>query len=348
MRKYLLALAILVSAMAVGLWFMEPAEPPLASSGPRLTASLAQTWSMGQGPGRQASFSRDGTLLATADATGEVVVRRTSDWAVVARLSHDRGATAVAFGPGKQLLSAGYDGLVRDWDLVSSQQLQRYGGAQGALWTLDVSPDGSHVAAAGEDGIVRVWTLGSKAPPLTLKGHERNIWNIRFSPDGQQLASGSFDHSARIWEVPSGKALRVLSGHEQAVVGLGYGRDGRTLATSGDDSTIRFWRLPGGEPIKRIDAGNHIYSVELSGDGRWLASGGRARSAFATFWHQLTGGGGDARPAKIWRTSDMAVVAALPHPEDVMSVAFSPDGRWLVTSSEDGKARLWRLAVQPG
>ena len=44
MRKYLLALAILVSAMAVGLWFMEPAEPPLASSGPRLTASLAQTW----------------------------------------------------------------------------------------------------------------------------------------------------------------------------------------------------------------------------------------------------------------------------------------------------------------
>ena len=347
MRKYLMALLILASLVAVGLWFIEPAEPPLTSYGPRLTGRLEQTWLMGEGPGRQASFSRDGTLLATADATGEVVVRRVSDWKVAARLSHHRGATAVAFGPGNQLLTAGYDGLVRRWDLGSSRELQRYVGAEGTLWTLDVSPDGTRVAAASEDAIIRIWPLTGDAPPMTLKGHQRNVWNIRFSPDGKQLASGSFDHSARIWNVGTGKSLRTLRGHDQAVVGLGYSKDGKTLVTGGDDSTIRIWRTADGEPINRIDAGNHIYSVDLSADGRWLATGGRARGAFRTFWHQLAGGGSDAKPAKIWRTHDMALVAALPHPEDVMSVAFSADGRWLVTSSEDGKARLWRLVAQP-
>jgi WD40 repeat protein len=302
---------------------------------------------MGRGPGRQATFSSDGTLLVTADATGEVIVRRTSDWKVAAKLNHDRGATAVAFGPTNRLLTAGYDGLARSWDLGSSRELKRYAGAHGTLWTLDGSPDGTRIAAAGEDSIIRVWPLDGSTPPLLLKGHERNIWNVRFSPDGKQLASGSFDHSARIWDLGTGKALRTLNGHEQAVVGLGYSKDGKTLVTGGDDSTIRMWRISDGAPIKRVYAGNHIYSVDLSADGRWLATGGRARSGLGTFWHQLTGGGGEAQPAKLWRTSDMALVASLPHPDDVMSVAFSPDGRWLVTSGEDGKARMWRLAVEP-
>lgn len=347
MRKYLVTLVILGAFVASWLWLMPPAEPPLAMLGPRLTAKLERTWSMGQGPGRQALFNPDGALLATADATGEVVVQRTSDWKVAARLHHDRGATSVAFGPSNQLLTAGYDGLVRTWDLGNSRESKRYAGSQGALWTLDVSPDATRIAAAGEDSMIRIWALGGNSPPLKLKGHGRNIWNIRFSPDGSQLASGSFDQSARIWDLRTGKSLRTLKGHEQAVVGLGYSEDGKVLATGGDDSTIRLWRIADGAPIRRVDAGNHIYSVDFSPDGRWLATGGRARSGFGTFWHQLTGGGGNAEPGKLWRTGDMALVAALPHPEDVVSVAFSPDGRWLVTSSEDGKARLWRLTVEP-
>ena len=42
-----------------------------------------------------------------------------------------------------------------------------------------------------------------------------------------------------------------------------------------------------------------------------------------------------------------ALVQALAMPEDVMSVGFSPDGRWLVASAEDGIVTLWRLRVAP-
>jgi WD40 repeat protein len=322
-------------------------EPQVVTQGPRIIATLERTWQLGDGPGRQVTFSRDGALLASADATGEVVVRRTSDWRPESSLRHDGGATAVAFAPGNRLLTAGYDGVLRTWDLGDARELKRYVGAGGPIWTIDVSPDGQLAAAASEDGIIRIWPLGGSSAPLILKGHQRNIWNVRFSSSGKQLASGSFDKTARIWDVGTGKLLRTLNGHEQAVVGLDLSNDGRTLVTGGDDSTIRLWRTADGTTLKRIDAGNHIYSVELSPDERWLATGGRARSGFGTFWHQLTGTGGDAEPAKLWRVSDMAVVATLPHPDDVVSVAFSPDGHWLVTSSEDGKARLWRLDVKP-
>ena len=319
--------------------------PEQATTGERLEAALEATWPTEGAPARQAAFSRDGALIATSDASGRVTIRRALDGRETARFEHQGGATAVAFAPdGATLYSAGYDGKVRTWDLGAKRAGAVFEGAGGTIWSVDVSPDGARIAAAGEDANIRLWQAGKAAPALTLAGHGRNIWKVRFSPDGKRLASGSFDRSVRLWDAATGAPLKTLEGHEQAVVGLDFSRDGRLLATSGDDSTIRLWRVEDGAALRTIDVGNHVYEVAFSPDGRWLASGGRARSALGTLWHQLTGGGRMAAPVRLWRTGDAAMVAALPHPDDVMHLDFSPDGRRLVTASEDGAARLWRLS----
>jgi WD40 repeat protein len=340
--------SMLIAAFALVVTACGYAGPKPVTGGPRLEASLAATWPAAA-PARQTTFRRDGRLLATSDASGAIIVRETSHWKVLEQLAHPGGATSIAFSrDGTHLYSGGYDATVRDWDLFRQVVTRTFNGPRGTIWTLDVSPAGTKLAAAGEDALIRIWNPDRPGAPLTLKGHGRNVWDIRFSPDGTQLASGSFDHDARLWDTTTGKPLHVLKGHSQAIVGLDYSPDGKLLATGADDSTIRFWRASDGARLRVIQNGRHVDKVAFSPDGRWLASGGHARSAFGTLWHELTGGGSDGDSVRIWRVADGALVTNLPHPDDVIYVAFSRDGRWLVTSGEDNRFRLWRLQLVEG
>ncbi|HEX6604128.1 MAG TPA: hypothetical protein VF027_04530, partial [Sphingomicrobium sp.] len=202
----------IVAALGLALAGCGSAAPEQARAGPRLEASLAATWPA-EAPARQATFSRDGALLATSDASGAIAIRNTRDWKVVERLRHEGGATSIDFSPdARHLYSAGYDGTVRDWDLARHSAAETLRGAQGTVWTLNVSPDGTKLASAGEDPVIRLWTLGSSAPPTQLRGHERNIWEVRFSPDGRRLASASFDSTVRLWDVRTARAVKTLTG----------------------------------------------------------------------------------------------------------------------------------------
>ena len=335
---------ILLHASALGLAACS-GDQQIVTTGPIVSASLTGAWKLGNSPGRQTLFSPDGRLLVASNAAGDVTLRDTSNWHVVRRLTHKGGATSLAFSPdGRLLFTAGYDGRVRVSDVKTGREHTESQVASGTIWSVDISKDGGWLAASGEDKAVRLVPLGQQGKhSQALRGHDLNVWEVRFNPRGDELASGSFDHTARLWNM-NGHSRSVLRGHTQAVVSVAYSPDAKWLATSGDDSTIRFWRTSDAANLRTIQAGNHVYKLEFSPDGKWLASAVRARGAIGTFWYQLTGSGGASTPLRIWRVKDGALVATLPHPTDVFSLSYSPDGRFIATTDEDGTLRVWKVS----
>jgi WD40 repeat protein len=344
-----LRVSIIIGAAAAAagafLYALQVDRPELAATGPRVNAQLERVFDMGDSPGRQPRFSQDSKLLALTNAAGAVYLLRTSDWKLLRKFDHPNGATAAAFSSdGRSLFTAGYDGAIRSWDVGTGKPGATMKGSAATVWTLDVSADGRKLVAAGEDSMARVWALDHPdRPPLELRGHQRNIWEARFSPVAPQLATGSFDYKARVWDLATGKTESEFAGHTQAIVGLDYRHDGKLIASSSDDSTIRLWRPGDGKQVRLIPTGNHTYAVHFSPDGKWLASGGRSRSALGTMIYGLTGLGSGTPPVQIWRVADGALVAALPNRDDVVQMDYAPDGRHIVTADDGGEVHVWRV-----
>ena len=264
---------------------------------------------------------------------------------------HAEWVYSVAFSPdGQTLASGGVDGMVMLWDVARGlPRGEPLRGRREAVNSVAFSPDGQTLASGGVSGTITLWDVAGHRPRgEPLAGHAGGVASVAFSPDGQTLVSGGEDSTVILWDVPTGRprgdALRAhtrVGPGLQAVRSVAFSPDGRTLASGGDDGTIILWDVatarPRGEPLRAHVGG--VSSVAFSPDGRTLASGGQDRTA-----------SGEISGTVILRD----IATGRPRGEPlaghagglVSSVAFSPDGQTLASSSLDGAIRLWQVGLK--
>lgn len=238
---------------------------------------------------RSATYSPDGSLIATAQGDGSVLI---SD----ARSGHqvqtiETGAEvayAANFDPdGERLVTAGEDGMARIWDARSGESAGSFDAGAPVYWA-EFSPDGERVATAGANGDAQVWDAGG---PLlaTMHGHSNSIFRASFDPSGRRMVTASYDGTARIWDARSGRSLLRIEGPQRVVDGAGFSPDGKTVFTVGLDGSARLWSATTGKQLEILRGHNGlVYSGDFSADGGLLVTSGE--DGTARIWISRTAG----------------------------------------------------------
>ncbi|HZW33235.1 MAG TPA: M56 family metallopeptidase [Isosphaeraceae bacterium] len=183
------------------------------------------------------------------------------------------------------------------------------------------------VAGAADPGAASpslVAILGNSR--LKMMGY---VGSLVFTADGRSLLSAGNQEIA-CWDPVTGEQQRVLSGHTNRVDTLAISRDGRTLVTGSFDRSVKVWDLASGQA--RLTLRGHqnvVLAVAISPEGTLIASADQE----VRTWDISAG----RQRVHMRRLGE--------HGRFVHGLAFSPDGRTLVSGGDDGKLKVWDIAA---
>ncbi len=284
------------------------------------------------------SFSPDGRRVVTAGTDG---VARVWDAATgqprTPPMKHASWLEAASFSPdGRHVVTASNDHTAQVWDAATGQRVGQALKHAAAVKHAAFSPDGRRVVTASDDHTARVWDAATSQPAGPPLEHGDRVFRAASSPDGRYVSTCSFDTTARVWDAATGRAVTPPMTHRNSVRCATFSPDGRYLVTASYDHTARVWEAATGEAVTPPLRHSWLVTTAcFSPDGRQVVTA--SADWTVRLWDMSVGGETPPSP----RGGRGAAPLTLRHGQDGTCAAFSPDGRSLVTASEDGTARVW-------
>jgi Tol biopolymer transport system component len=264
---------------------------------------------------------------------------------LAATFTDGHSVAEVALSPDGKLLAASVfdsgaedrDGAVKLWDVAGRREVATLRDQEKSISHVAFSPDGEQLAITGDDDTVRLWNVAAHRQVATFRGHLSGLTSVAFSPDGRILASASEDHAVRLWNVTGRRQIAKFlnpKGLNSTVQSVTFSPDGRTLATGSGDGAVKLWDVARRRQVATLRGHtDYVARVVFSPDGRFLASTGLDNTT------------------RLWDVAERRQVVSLrgheKHNFRPGAVAFSPDGRTLVYTTEDEVAentlKLWSV-----
>ncbi|MDQ3918641.1 MAG: WD40 repeat domain-containing protein, partial [Acidobacteriota bacterium] len=266
---------------------------------------------------------------------------------------------------GEVTATVNMDGVVRVWRVKTGELLatldtgeqpqgEKVPGQQ--IHSLVFSHDGEYLAGASHHDALYLWRWRVeklRSQPLRLGGVQETpegstaycsepfgcrINTVAFTRDGAHLAAAGERGVISVWETATGKLVRHLSVHTKQINEVLFSPDGRYLASSSDDGRVLLWDWNAAVGYGNSRTLSQAAPDALVYDTLAFDDGGK----FLVVAANSPVYGGATFQAEVYEVETGARRATLTgHKDYVNQVSFSRDGRYVLTASDDGTARLW-------
>jgi len=282
------------------------------------------------------------------------------------------------FGSGAFLVLAAVAPLSAASPSSQSPQTEVIRGPGTPVLSMAFSPVDHLLASSGDDGSVRLWNTRTGDAVRTLVDEGEPVDAVAFSGDGRRLATTGHDGRITVFDPQSGQTIHTFTASTFWCLGLALSPDGK-LAACSSTGKLSVWDVESGHQVQSLTTWSGV--LAWSPDGRFLAAGSTVIDLWDTAtWRKaktLGGHAGEIRglafspdgsrlatasidtTVRLWRVDTgertwtlRSEGVALPAHHGitgdpvrlpVLAVAFSPDGKRLVTGGTDRAVRLWNV-----
>jgi len=205
------------------------------------------------------------------------------------------------------------------------------------------SPKKDLFASIMDETTIKVWDWCGGQELRTLKSDVGGINGLAFSPDAKRIVSvsdESGDGKLTVWDLVTGEEVYTL----QTSIGdrePRFSSDGKQMAIY-DREDVKVWNVSDGTLLSMLDGGSGVYEYAFSPDGRRIVIG----HASSIDDDSGTLGG----PVTVWDVdSGQQLLTLRGHTDLVRDVHFSPDGKRVISTSDDDTIKIWGelMPLQP-